>query len=42
MLSSMLLMLWWCEGKGVVGEHRVGERGGEEEEEEVLLTAYNK
>ena len=28
MLSSMLLMLWWCEGKGVVGEHRVGEGGG--------------
>ena len=28
MLSSMLLMLWWCEGKGVAGEHRVGEGGG--------------
>ena len=28
MLSSILLMLWWCEGKGVAGEHRVGEGGG--------------
>ena len=28
MLSSMLLMLWWCEGKGVAGEHREGEGGG--------------
>ena len=28
MLSSMLLMLWWCEGKGVAGEHSVGEGGG--------------
>ena len=28
MLSSILMMLWWCEGKGVAGEHRVGEGGG--------------